>query len=985
LNRLLHFIFVVLCFTAPSFGGTTFVPDAPLIKLDEIGLYRIGYAYRGLDAVMFPSGWTGIYEDHTGIGCRNSDKYESRNAFLLHVPWRGGVGITFQEFTVKFPKVKHISLRGGVAMMPFTAGKSDGVTFRVMVNGNKLLDIHRTEIKWKDFSLDLTKYAGSTTIIRFEVDPGPKDDPSWDYSVWGDRELVLDGYHPKTVSHPIPPALDITRLFPVQNNSMTPASGFTGKVKMHVEGETARFTYEGTDGTLEYRWTKPANSSVSPFGNIQLLAKMRGDHLVQLGLGNAALIEWTGEAKFISSKWQKSPQCISCISEYIIGQQTIHLASTAKISGKSLVMDVSCDKPVIQKLNPGDWGPVLRKKLIPVPYYSGLVNYLPFENLFVSTYFDWYHSSASSNDGPNAYYNALTDGTRNLLKERIIHTAAWHMDEVLPNIPNPVSPYRKEVGGKMILDVWSMTFADIADKMKILSDYGITNCIGLIHQWQRSGYDNALPMHYPADPKMGGDSELKHLVQVGKQLGFRMALHENYVDYYPDYDFFNENDISLDSSGNRVTSWYNTCTNMQAFAVKPSAILRLASTQSPEINKLYSTDACYLDCHSGVPLWFHVDFRAGEPGAGTFKPVVDAHKDLWNFARKTYGGPVFGEGNGHWVWSGLLDGVEAQFGTGWPANQGMDVPLMVDFDLTRIHPLQANHGMGYYERWWSTDVKWKPRPPMIVLDQYRMQQIAYGHTAYASPNTWFVLPLAWLEYNLVTLVAARYATARPKTIGYLVSDKWLDGTSASKQGQWQVSRVRYDNGLVITANNSKSSIKNDGIELPQFGWMAKGAGVFAYTGKRNGVIVDYAQTKDVMFANARNSVDWMDPAIKNIHPSVDQFNQTGPGEFKVNYSWKVGETLSKDYRCFVHISKTAEETSIDFQQDHDLDMPTSKWKAGSKVEDGPYDVHLPDTLKDGDYIWYIGLWTPKTGKLTLDGAGDGRDRIKLGMLQVRDS
>ena len=69
--------------------------------------------------------------------------------------------------------------------------------------------------------------------------------------------------------------------------------------------------------------------------------------------------------------------------------------------------------------------------------------------------------------------------------------------------------------------------------------------------------------------------------------------------------------------------------------------------------------------HSAVPPWFHVDFRAGEPGAGMFRTVFDAHRDLWAFERKTHHGPVFGEGNCHAYWSGLLDGTEAQFGTGW--------------------------------------------------------------------------------------------------------------------------------------------------------------------------------------------------------------------------------------------------------------------------------------------------------------------------------
>ena len=74
----------------------------------------------------------------------------------------------------------------------------------------------------------------------------------------------------------------------------------------------------------------------------------------------------------------------------------------------------------------------------------------------------------------------------------------------------------------------------------MLADYGITNCVALIHDWQRSGYDNALPMHYPANASYGGDRGMSNLVATGTRLGIRCALHENYVDYYPNYDFYVE-------------------------------------------------------------------------------------------------------------------------------------------------------------------------------------------------------------------------------------------------------------------------------------------------------------------------------------------------------------------------------------------------------------------------------------------------------------
>jgi hypothetical protein len=346
----------------------------------------------------------------------------------------------------------------------------------------------------------------------------------------------------------------------------------------------------------------------------------------------------------------------------------------------------------------------MRRKHISTPYYSGQVFYLPVENLFANAYLDWTDSHATVQDCSRATYNALTDGSYNLLKERAVFTAAWHIEETLPNIPNHPSPYMKQLGTKIVLDIWGGRYTDIAQKLQTLADYGINNCVALIHDWQRSGYDNALPMHIPAQAGYGGDEGMKTLVQTGTKLGYFMALHENYVDYYPNYDLFDEKDIALDSEGKRQFAWFNPGTKIQSFAEKPNAIMRLAQTQSPEIHRRYGTNACYLDVHSAVPPWFHIDMRADEEGAGLFSRTWDVHGQLWQFERQTHGGPVFGEGANHWYWSGRLDGVEAQFGVGWTAG-GMNAPLMVDFDLLKMHPLQFNHGMGYYERWW-TDPHW---------------------------------------------------------------------------------------------------------------------------------------------------------------------------------------------------------------------------------------------------------------------------------------
>ena len=144
-------------------------PDSNHIQLDEIGLYTVGYQYRGQEERFFPDGWSGGFDAITGVALQPAGEQNGKAAMLLHPPWRGGTGVAFQEFRFQLPPVsdvKHIRLVGATGMRNdalAAAGekpKSDGATFRIFANGQKLLDEHRADSQWKKYSCDLSDLAG---------------------------------------------------------------------------------------------------------------------------------------------------------------------------------------------------------------------------------------------------------------------------------------------------------------------------------------------------------------------------------------------------------------------------------------------------------------------------------------------------------------------------------------------------------------------------------------------------------------------------------------------------------------------------------------------------------------------------------------------------------------------------------------------------------------------------------------------------------
>ncbi len=243
--------------------------------LDDIGLYRIGYALRGQAEHDFAIGWTGLSDESTGVTYMPQGILDGRRALLLHPPWRTGPGVTYQEFSLQLPKCSRALLRGAVALREEAVDESDGATFRVLCDGRKLLDIHSKDARWRDFEFDLTESAGKTVTIRYETDPGPADNVTWDHALWGGRQLVLEGVKAKPHNRKDPPPLDLRRLRSAQGAGVVPPSGFEGKREVGVQGDTAVFRYIGADGTLEYRWTKPTSGDPL-FGRIELVAKNAG-------------------------------------------------------------------------------------------------------------------------------------------------------------------------------------------------------------------------------------------------------------------------------------------------------------------------------------------------------------------------------------------------------------------------------------------------------------------------------------------------------------------------------------------------------------------------------------------------------------------------------------------------------------------------------------------------------------------------------------
>jgi hypothetical protein len=84
-----------------------------------------------------------------------------------------------------------------------------------------------------------------------------------------------------------------------------------------------------------------------------------------------------------------------------------------------------------------------------------------------------------------------------------------------------------------------MTFAQAEGHLKRLRDAGIAKILTESVGWNPRGHDGMYPTRQPVDERLGGEKAFREMNLRGRDLGFHMSIHDNYIDAYqcsPDWD-----------------------------------------------------------------------------------------------------------------------------------------------------------------------------------------------------------------------------------------------------------------------------------------------------------------------------------------------------------------------------------------------------------------------------------------------------------------
>ena len=528
--------------------------------------------------------------------------------------------------------------------------------------------------------------------------------------------------------------------------------------------------------------------------------------------------------------------------------------------GKSLVIDVEADRPLVSSFSAGRMRGAPDPRVFWVPYTNicrwPQPHVLISRGHFASVYFDWYNTESSAFHGAGsvsdagvhifdrAVYEPNLDGERHSLRERIFLTISNHFDEILFNIPNPPSPLKEILRTNVFVSRmhYGGGVTDYDDSefpfWQRLKAYGVDHLTIRLHAdfWRSR---ESFTCKDRAAPAKGGDEAAKKYLRNLHGLGYRVGLYTDYLLISPLSESWTPDMAALGGSGERGESY-------SAYFIKPRKAPELQAEWAPRIHEKFGTSASYCDQMTMANLGW-IDFDPRVPGGTQQRTVLENWGRLLLNERIAHGGPCYSEGGYHALWAGLCDGSYAQ--TFQP-----DAAPVPDFALLKIHPLEAD--VGYDLTGFISQV-----------DRLLAIQMVYGHGGmlwsglFGGDVPTIKVPEVLRCYFMMQQLQYRYTMEPVASIRYFDGARLVDTDEALRSGAALRGQVltTYRNGLTVAVNANRSlnwtlSLADRALLLPPYGWAAFDAGGFLeffalFDGKRR----DFVQSDPYVYYDGRGA------------------------------------------------------------------------------------------------------------------------------------
>ncbi len=945
-----------------------------ILSLWQLPLRRVVVQDFDGPSITLPVGFEGSEAvTHASLAVRSQTlDGDQRDAIAMHPPWYGGhAGTMLVEFPLELPADATVQLTFANAMNP--GGESDGVTHRVRVArgdapagelGETVFERHTTAYTWQPARVDLSRFAGRTVRLQLECHPGPERNTGWDLSFWGRPTLHIG--EPKAKQGP-------------DRSSTTPLTLGT----LSSGGQTyLAEVVPGVRGLLDMQLR---------IGNDRQRLSAHGLHVRAAGFrlddpGSPARltrIEMSREpsGEVLCRHFFDSPRgTFTLVVRLSVEQTAIGMACRLEnVPAARPWMDVHLEDVAV-----GQWDLPLER------VYAGTGNVVDHPGPFQLS-FDGHRLSTSFVGYEFAPGLALVEAAdvpptrldvQPAAKHASLHVSGSQRRQWIPapTVWQAVKQWRstnglraaagvEKLAGRFVFDLWGGKYGSSRADLQRAFRYGLTDSAVVWHNWQRWGYDYRLPEIFPPNPKLGTTDELRRMIDDCRAKGVPLALHDNYIDFYPDARGFSyDKVIAFGQDGTPVRAWLNKGRQAQSYRYRPDRVESFLQANLRQIRDQLAPTAYFIDVWSSIRPY---EYWTSKGEFHTAQSTRDIWRESFAWIRDFLGdrAPQISE-SGHDQLIGWLDGAQAnhlRVGTplegdygwavwNWPCRDAERIPW---FDAAH-HDRFILHGAGYESRYCSGLDR---RMHGIYSDDYLTTEMMTGHPAMVSrPFGRDVVRKYWLTQETSRALAQR----RIEDVEFVEDDIHRQLIRWSDRGQVWINRSDQDWSVA-------------GCLLPPYGYRAeieteKGK-IVSSIERREGLVVESAWSKQQVYVNARGRLERRLP----VRVEVAEIKNLADGKIELALHWQASVPLPEGWHPFFHFCDS--DGAIAFQA-------TPPTPADHRVADGVTTriiATLPESALEGvEYEFCFGFYHPKTGqRLALTGPDRGDRRTRVGSIQIR--
>ena len=966
------------------------VPANGAASLYGSRLHRVAWQYYDKPMVYMPQGWQGGLTPCRGSFGRQGGivRGTSKPAISMHPPWVPGGGAIFADYLVWLPDTKPIKLTFANAIRTHTAKEppSDGVTFRVWAGDDKVFERHTASMTWVAGEADLSNYAGREILLRLESHPGPKRDTTCDQSFWAEP-MVLAGTQPKQLTEADREAMRERARRLVMRSEALADDEIVYRLGAGEDACVAAIVL-GKQGIFDGSIALGQGSQCVVFDG--LCAAVNGHPLGRRPTGLRHVSVSRPKHQGFSSFWHWLE---------ISGERFVALVLVRPDrSGLRVKLELGEDprdtlrgpKQTTFRLKPPAGLRITDVHLGPSDQEASRVYYghgyciedpkafragFGGHNLSTSHVgmdFEQGVSLLTACDNPPGYFEVNPSS-----RTYALHTSNNATFTFVPSLKGALDcaiKYRplydkkpaggvKRKAGRFCFDIWGGRYAEIADTMQEMIDYGLTDSFLTVHVWQRWGYDYRLPDIWPPLPSLGTAEDMRRIGEVCKPHDIPWGLHDNYIDFYPDAAEYTYDHICFTESSYPIKAWINEGRDAQSYRWRPDAFEPFMKRNLKLIKEAVSPTHYFIDVFTSIGCFDYYDVN------GEFHPSTETRKcwgETFAWIRDHLGGnaPTTSEA-GHDQLTGYLDGADCQhllLSTerkrfhiyldcgGWERVPWYDAVLHDKFIL---------HGVGYSGRYQGGRSR---RDHGISSDDYISAEILEGHALMIDRGDFDrgAVRKYWLGQDFVRSIALD----RIERVEFADNDIHRQIVSWRSGGKVYVNRGAEDWAVA-------------GKVLPQNGYFAQNGEIASSIEKIGGIFVEQSKAKGRHYLNART----YNPERRlRITPSADRVEFLGDRRFKLCFTWEAEAPAPKDLTVFVHFvgAQSERRDGITFQGDHGPEVGTSRWLGRVSTQTI---VEMSEDCGAGEYEVVVGLYDPKGGRrYLLRGDDDGGTRYRVGKI-----